>query len=723
MKKNNLWTKLTSISNKIAMMIVVLWSAVSLSSNIYADTALSKIDIVPREERWANENLRIYVPKTTNVYTPQKPPTTLEIKENIAENYLLSNFKDEFKIDKIIREDFVGRILKRPLQYKYNKKKIVIHHTAWEVDHMMSIYDEKEEIRKIYQFHSNTRDRWDIWYNYIIWPSGKIYEWRYGWSEVVWAHVRWNNTDTVWISLLGNFDIQEPTQAQLDSLINLSTAISEDYHMDPYSKLTYHKFDSSWPKPYIRDIKLDSIVWHGDVWDTSCPWANIKKRMDYIKGQVAMRMQEHKIDHYKDLTEIIYKNKLIIPWPDFVAKIKISDISKNIWWLNGSCKSSKFDVNCNIVWDYLHISINKKNNINGEIDIILGTNNKKDYVVFIPIVYISNVNDTITKLEKLYPASDNKNKYEKISVKITPEQAQKKSKEDISVLLHELTLLYDTLDISCTNECIITIKNWSKISQIKSNKLSTTRIGWSNQIAYILWNQEKNTANEVSIEDSSWWDVVVDNYSRKSYAGIPWNKFAGKLIIKPDYIKIRWSDQYRIVYINQLPFLDYMRWLAETNDQEEQEKVNTLYLVSKNYAMFYMFNNKQDGMSDNRTYNLTDSPEINQKYVGAWFKTISNKWNLATSTLQDKYIYHDNAIAILPYFNCSAWFTYDADRFGWTDAPYLQSVIDIYGICEGGKWFNWHWVGMSWKWANWLAKAWYTYKDIINYYYDDVDIR
>lgn len=700
-------------------LIWMIW----LSSYTYAD--ISDLNIISRSSWWADESLRVYVPKAkTNTYTPQKPPTALKIKQNIAEKYLVNNFKTEFKVDKVVEKNTEGKALKWPLEYKYNKKKIVIHHTAWEIDANTSSTDEQQEIKNIYKYHAITRDRWDIGYNYLVWPSGKIYEWRYWWSQVVWAHAMWNNTDTIWISLLGNFDIQEPTQDQLNSLIDLIVEVSKEYNIDPYTDVIYHIFDSTEQDNYIHDITLDSIVWHGDIWSTSCPWANLKKHLPYIKEQVSKRLQEKQISHYKDTIDIKYKNKLILLWDQFIGKIKISDISNDIKGLNNSCKSTQFDINCKIEWDYIYLSLNEKKDIDEDIDIILWTNdNKSDYLIWIPIRYIHDIDQITTKLKNKYITTNSSTQYEKITVKISPEQAKEASQDIISVLLHELSLGYDKLDISCTNECIINTKLWSETTQDRSDIISTTRALWSDQISYNIWDKT-NTANEITIEDSNWWDVIINNYNRKSYAGIPWNRFSGKLIIKVDNIKIKWSDQRRVLYINQLPFLDYMNWLAETNDSEEQEKINTLYLVSKNYAMFYMFDNRQDGMPDSRTYNLTDSPEINQKYVWAWFEWLSKKWDKAASELQDKYIYYNDSIAILPYFNCSAGFTNSAsERFGWTDTPYLQSTVDLYGACWWAKWFNWHGVGMSWKWANALASLWYTYDEIVNYYYNGVDIR
>jgi peptidoglycan hydrolase-like amidase len=80
---------------------------------------------------------------------------------------------------------------------------------------------------------------------------------------------------------------------------------------------------------------------------------------------------------------------------------------------------------------------------------------------------------------------------------------------------------------------------------------------------------------------------------------------------------------------------------------------------------------------------------------------------------------YDNYLPILPYFNCSAWFTLSAEeKRWWNDTPYLKSVYDF-------KWckdFAWHWVWLAWKWAERFAQQWITYDQILKYYYDGIEI-
>ncbi len=59
------------------------------------------------------------------------------------------------------------------------------------------------------------------------------------------AHATFNNASTVGISLMGNFEVEEPTEAQLSGLISLIASLSKKYHIDPFSQVTYFRESSA----------------------------------------------------------------------------------------------------------------------------------------------------------------------------------------------------------------------------------------------------------------------------------------------------------------------------------------------------------------------------------------------------------------------------------------------------------------------------------------------
>jgi peptidoglycan hydrolase-like amidase len=62
--------------------------------------------------------------------------------------------------------------------------------------------------------------------------------------------------------------------------------------------------------------------------------------------------------------------------------------------------------------------------------------------------------------------------------------------------------------------------------------------------------------------------------------------------------------------------------------------------------------------------------------------------------IENTVILYDDYVPILPYFSCSAGFTWSAkEKWGWNDTPYLQSKLDFAACFD----FSGHGVGLSGK--------------------------
>jgi peptidoglycan hydrolase-like amidase len=108
-----------------------------------------------------------------------------------------------------------------------------------------------------------------------------------------------------------------------------------------------------------------------------------------------------------------------------------------------------------------------------------------------------------------------------------------------------------------------------------------------------------------------------------------------------------------------------------------------------------------------------------QKYVWAWWESTSKVSPRLLATIEDDVILYNGYVPILPYFSCSAGFTRSAKDKRWrSDTPYLQSKLD-FGACFD---FNGHGVGLSGKWAQFLAEKWWTVEQILQYYYPGVTL-
>lgn len=97
---------------------------------------------------------------------------------------------------------------------------IVVHHSA------LPLSDGALEIQQI---HLKIRGFADIGYHFLIDERGQFYEGRS--IGVRGAHTGGHNTGTIGISLLGNFEVTEPTEAQLTTLKAVIRCLTALYHI------------------------------------------------------------------------------------------------------------------------------------------------------------------------------------------------------------------------------------------------------------------------------------------------------------------------------------------------------------------------------------------------------------------------------------------------------------------------------------------------------------
>jgi hypothetical protein len=279
-------------------------------------------------------------------------------------------------------------------------------------------------------------------------------------------------------------------------------------------------------------------------------------------------------------------------------------------------------------------------------------------------------------------------------------------------MLYELTFNFTWYQIWCLWTCEFDLDNnkytspsWS-IYMINDQIVLTV---WSN---IYTWNSLKITSSK---------DLIVfKNYKRRSYYSIPRNNFRWTISIKKQNVKDKkWKQSNRFAVINTLAFNDYMKWIVETNDWESIEKNKVMSMITKSYALFYI-KNTHPNIPLWSDYTAVDSPDVFQKYVWAGAEATLKKRPKALIATQNILIMFDWYIPVLPYFNCSPWFTYSAqEKRWWTDTPYLISNLDAAKCSD----FSWHWVGMSGKWSEYRAKKWWTYTQILQYYYPWITIN
>jgi hypothetical protein len=246
-------------------------------------------------------------------------------------------------------------------------------------------------MRDIYKFHSITRWWWDIWYNFLIWTNWEIFEWRAGWDYAIWAHDKWNNQATIWISLIWNYSWKKASVKQMESLKKLTKYLIEKYDINIKKKMPFFKW-CLWvwkkciEKPLIITNKFP-IIGHRDAGHTACPWEKLYAQIQKMKiemwvwftaeNRLFLEKIKSKLINYKEskLLKLLsniellldnnnIKNKDIILWIKYVI-LKIEN-KRNLYNVKKK-KSISFDDNHKIKVklsypknDNISLKINKK---------------------------------------------------------------------------------------------------------------------------------------------------------------------------------------------------------------------------------------------------------------------------------------------------------------------------------------------------------------------------
>jgi hypothetical protein len=221
---------------------------------------------------------------------------------------------------------------------------------------------------------------------------------------------------------------------------------------------------------------------------------------------------------------------------------------------------------------------------------------------------------------------------------------------------------------------------------------------------------EKSTAVRVVAEDGV--ILEITNFEHRPTWNLDLNDNQYRGTLEVDYVAGE------VITINELPLESYMRGIAEISDNEELEKIKAIMVAARSYAYYYMtVDEKFPGMP----YHLDDNPDNSQKYLGYGFEKRAPNVIAAIIDTAGEIVSYKNKVVKTPYFNQSdGSSTKSAEEvWGWTNTPYLLSVDDSY--CGENQFFG-HGVGLSGCGAKEMAVQGFSYQEILNYYYTNIDI-
>jgi len=148
--------------------------------------------------------------------------------------------------------------------------RITIHHMGMGVEEEVPVEDVKAKLRLIQKSHQNYRHWADIGYHFIIDPSGNVWEGRPLAYQGAHAGNNSANKGNIGICVMGNYDLQKPTSAQISTLRWLVCDLMERYDI-PITRVYTHK-------------EISEAYGLGT---TDCPGRYLQREVDAMRRRIA----------------------------------------------------------------------------------------------------------------------------------------------------------------------------------------------------------------------------------------------------------------------------------------------------------------------------------------------------------------------------------------------------------------------------------------------------
>lgn len=168
---------------------------------------------------------------------------------------------------------------------------MVVHHTA-ESNSLRAGQTWADRVRAIWSFHTITRGWGDIGYNYLIDPTGVIYEGRAGGDDAVGFHDT-ANYGSMGVALIGSYSTVDPPAAAFTSLVDLLAWKAAQRDINPLGSSYYHGCTlSSLCRNYTPNAVLANITGHRQVTPnhTTCPGDRFASRLPELRQRVQAQL-------------------------------------------------------------------------------------------------------------------------------------------------------------------------------------------------------------------------------------------------------------------------------------------------------------------------------------------------------------------------------------------------------------------------------------------------
>lgn len=689
--------------------------------------------ILSREEWGADETL-LFQGKTTDrsdVATEQRIDA-IENGNGVVPERLREceewqrQYPGEFRSARTVRENEHGQTYRWPLQYSPSVKLLVVHHTAQNVTG-----DERpalERVRALYAYHANSRGWGDIGYHYLIDERGQIYEGRAGGRGVIGGHAYCWNTGTVSIAMLGNFDIEQPPQVQIQSLQWLLSDLAERYGLDLGSSVRMH------------GKNFPTIVGHKDLLSTDCPGYYVRETLAQIRENVwkknllATIRFPRPIALRRSVPAPSVRTAALVPHDasPLLSALGITQLQGrpggilplSLQYRNGKSALPQYATIAEVRADpgiYLWQERGRRFvPVRGQLNLPSSLPADETVILRLKVQFptppgefhlqIGQIRYTLLVAGKrakptpspspapLPPIQEGTRDWERGTKHIAIPQALVPSPQTPGpnpTIRIRLTFTDDTAIVLLPEDAFIngTHPDGREILLFRDTETCTAK------------ERSKNIASGIiRIEGHSSF-AITDGKTLRRYSGT---------------LECRVIDG-ELTLINELPLEDYLLGLAEEPDTEPLEKQEAFAIAARSYAAHYLSDAYRKFPS--LPYDGSDDPRVFQAYEGLMFAERNPHWVRVVRETAGKVLMKNNDVMRSAYFSSDDGRTRSPEEAGWSNFPHsevFESKSDPW--CKG-KPNAGHGVGMSGCGARGQAEEGKSAEEILQYYYPGTRIK
>lgn len=662
-------------------------------------------------------------------------------------------------IDTIYENDN-GESLYWPISENQLIAKFVVHHTAENLDRERNRTPE-ELMRAIYYYHTVTKGWGDIGYNFVIDRAGNVYEGRAGYERnqriPVGAHVAYRNIGTIGIALMGNFQEEEPTDAQLDVLALLISDLSQQIGSDPLGETKF------WGKttPNILGHQELAALGHG----TACPGKNMMSKFPDLRKRVREMLDI--LEEFEDIG--VPKGK------DFLSKSSMAPQVQKVTNLTPERKDSPVEMS--IITEIPQMRRNERKTVTIQV--------KNTSTMDWPMGTAFRIKDapegTVIepfRTNELVRMGRTGNFSAKINVQSTPNGSyhfqlvpQFLEKKYFPEQITRATLSYpfrvsgDTKMLRARVDTGLFTQNMkasvinkpspspspiakNSVPEVITPHVKVKLAGFDGLFAKIkgtkttdLWYRDKKIASitagtpveiryvpdtkTVSLQaNTQSWEFTesflgnislktdgilrIENYRNPRFGQgkVLYNSFRGTLHFYPQSEKL--------LVVNDLPIEEYLWGLGEEPSTEPITKRHVIHILARSYAKVYSGNKRKF-----RTplYDLEDDPRTSQLYLGYDWEVYHAEQKTLVAETEGQVLTKDGETVIGPYFTQSSGQSVNpwASQYPWCRVRELPYDA---GLAQLG-----HGVGLSGNTARILAEQGKSIQEIIDYFFDGLEVK